>query len=122
RDIEAFSAEEAIVVSAGSPAVILLTKDGGNSWKEVYRNVHPDIFLDGMDFWSRQRGLIFGDPILSRMILLKTVDEGESWVDISSNNPISLDTGEAAFAASGTGIRAFNSGTALIATGGRRSR
>lgn len=122
RDIEAFSAEEAIVVSAGSPAVILLTKDGGNSWKEVYRNVHPDIFLDGMDFWSRDGGIIFGDPILSRMVLLKTTNGGENWFDISARNMISLNNGEAAFAASGTGIRAFRSGTVLIATGGVRSR
>lgn len=122
RDIEAFSESKAIMVNAGSPAVILLTLDGGNSWKEVYRNESPDIFLDGMDFWDSEKGLIYGDPINQKMVLLKTSDGGAKWENISDNNAISLFAGEASFAASGTNIRCDSKGNAWIATGGIKSR
>lgn len=122
RDIEAFSAQEAIIMSAGSPAVILKTTDGGLSWEEVYRNESPDIFLDGMDFWDRRRGIVYGDPIKGQMQLLRTKDGGKSWEDISANLQESLADGEASFAASGTAIRTASKGQVWIATGGSKSR
>lgn len=122
RDIEAFSGQRAVMVSAGTPAVILLTKDGGISWKEVYRNESSEIFLDGMDFWDERNGIIYGDPINGRMVLMKTTDGGESWNDISDHNTISLIKGEASFAASGTTIRCGKSGQVWIASGGVQSR
>lgn len=122
RDIEAFSAANAIIVSAGSPAVVLLTTDSGSNWKEVYRNDSPDIFLDGMDFWDPKNGIIYGDPIKSKMQLLKTSDSGMSWQNISHNLNVSLIEGEASFAASGTAIRCLKKGKTFIATGGIQSR
>lgn len=122
RDIEAFSESKAILINAGSPAVILLTLDGGKSWKEVYRNDSPDIFLDGMDFWDLENGLIYGDPINQQMVLLKTTNGGQTWQNISDNNKIKLVEGEASFAASGTNIRCDSKGNSWIATGGINSR
>ncbi|HEY1061268.1 MAG TPA: YCF48-related protein [Daejeonella sp.] len=122
RDIEGFSAGKAIVVSAGTPAVILLTIDGGQSWKEVYRNESKDIFLDGMDFWDADRGIIYGDPINGQMVLLDSRDGGMSWQNISVQNKIPLVVGEASFAASGTNIRTGKGGKVWIATGGLQSR
>jgi photosystem II stability/assembly factor-like uncharacterized protein len=122
RDIEAFSEQKAVMVNAGTPSVILLTNDGGASWKEVYRNESSEIFLDGMDFWDEKSGIIYGDPINGQMVLLKTSDGGQSWVDISANNQIKLISGEASFAASGTGIRCGKHGKVWIATGGAQSR
>lgn len=122
RDIEGFSHRKAILVSAGTPAVILLTNDSGESWKEVYRNEFSGIFLDGMDFWDNENGIIYGDPINSQMVLLQTKDGGMSWQNISSQNTIPLIAGEASFAASGTTIRTGNKGRVWIATGGTQSR
>lgn len=122
RDIEAFSSTDAIVVSAGSPAFILLTQNGGKTWKEVYKNESPDIFLDGMDFQDRQNGIIYGDPINSKMQVLRTSDGGSSWKNISDNLKVNLIDGEASFAASGTGIRVLKNGRTFIATGGNQSR
>ena len=122
RDIEAFSSQDAVMVSAGSPAIILLTADGGQSWNEVYRNDAPEIFLDGMDFWDPKRGIIYGDPILGKMQLLETIDGGSTWKDISSQLTIPLIEGEASFAASGTAIRTGKKGNVWIATGGKQSR
>jgi photosystem II stability/assembly factor-like uncharacterized protein len=122
RDIEAFSDHEAVIVSAGTPAVILKTSDGGSSWKEVYRNNSADIFLDGMDFWNKDHGLVYGDPIKGKMQLLETRDGGNTWRDISTNLTIELAEGEASFAASGTAIRTGKRGNVWIATGGMQSR
>ena len=121
RDIEAFSADEAIIVNAGSPAYILKTKDGGASWNKVYENKDSLIFLDGMDFWNSKEGIAFGDPINGIMQLLITKDEGETWQDISAKANLELKPGEAAFAASGTAIRTFKNNV-YIATGGTHSR
>ncbi len=122
RDIEAFSDQRALAVSAGSPAVVLLTENGGTSWQVVYRNDSPEIFLDGMDFWDEQTGIIYGDPINGLMQLLKTSDGGRTWTDISGRSDLRLDEGEASFAASGTNIRTLAGGHVWVATGGKRSR
>ncbi len=121
RDIEAFSAKEAILVSSGSPAYILKTSDGGDSWIKVYENRDEAIFLDGMDFWNKREGMIFGDPINGLMQLLITKDRGETWQNIAAKAHIQLREGEAGFAASGTGIRTFKN-KVFIATGGSVSR
>lgn len=122
RDIEAFSDHEAIIVSAGTPAVILKTTNGGLTWKEVYLNTSADIFLDGMDFWNKNHGIVYGDPIKNKMQLLETRDGGNTWKNISNNLKIELAKGEASFAASGTTIRTGKRGHVWIATGGMQSR
>ncbi|EEI90329.1 BNR/Asp-box repeat protein [Sphingobacterium spiritivorum ATCC 33300] len=118
RDIQAFSAKEAVIVNAGSPAVILRTSDGGKNWISTYENNHPDIFLDGMDFWDQKRGIAFGDPIDGRLQLLYSSDKGKSWNDISANLKQVMKTGEASFAASGSTICTQPDGNVWIATGG----
>jgi len=121
RDIESFSADEAIIINAGYPAYILKTKDGGQTWKTVYENKDSLIFLDGMDFWNAKEGIIFGDPINGIMKLLVTKDAGETWQDVSAKANVNLKEGEASFAASGTTIRTFKN-KVYIATGGKHSR
>jgi photosystem II stability/assembly factor-like uncharacterized protein len=118
RDIEAFDAQKAVIVNAGSPAYILLTTNGGKTWTECYKNLDSAIFLDGMDFWDAKNGIIFGDPILHKMQLLRTKDGGASWNDISANLTLDLTVGEAGFAASGTTIKTLPGGRTWIATGG----
>lgn len=121
RDIEAFDADHAIAVNAGSPAYILRTADGGKSWTECYKNTDSAIFLDGMDFWSAQHGIIFGDPIQNKLQLLVTEDAGASWKDVSAALTSEMAKGEAGFAASGTSIKAMAGGKVWIATGGSKS-
>ena len=122
RDIEAFSRKEALLLSAGSPLVILHTTDGGYTWRETHRDERRDIFFDGMDFWDHRKGLAYGDPINGVMQLLATSDGGRTWQHISGQANIELSEGEAGFAASGTGIRVLQGGHVFIASGGRRSR
>lgn len=118
RDIQAFDDLHAIIVNAGSPAFVLRTQDGGKSWSQQYTNTDSLIFLDGMDFWDRQRGMIFGDPIQNQMQLLRTSDGGASWQDVTAKLKFKMKLGEAGFAASGTSIKMMNKGKVWIATGG----
>ncbi|PST83852.1 oxidoreductase [Pedobacter yulinensis] len=121
RDIEAFDDQNAIAVNAGSPAYILLTTDGGQNWEKVYENTDSAIFLDGMAFWGRMNGIVFGDPIGNKMPILKTTDGGKTWQEVSENMKFDLARGEASFAASGTTIKALPGGRTWIATGGATS-
>lgn len=118
RDIEALDDKQAIIVGIASPAYILKTIDGGETWTENYKNVDSAIFLDGLAFWDKNKGIIFGDPINDKLQLLKTVDAGKSWQDISKSLQINLTKGEAGFAASGTTIKTLPGGKTWIATGG----
>ena len=122
RTLYAFDSLTALVANAGSPGVILRTENGGKSWTEVYRNAHPDVFLDGTDFEDDHHGLVYGDPIGGRMLLLRTNDGGRSWMEIPEKNRPALDSGEASFAASGTNIRSLGQQKYHIATGGKISR
>lgn len=116
RDIAVFSKKEAVIMSSGSPAVILRTNDAGKTWKEVYKDERTSIFLDAMDFYGNT-GYILGDPIEGSFQLLKSTDKGKSWTDVSQHFMIYAEEGESAFAASGSNIQAFKD-FVFIGTGG----
>nr|WP_197486562.1 YCF48-related protein [Mucilaginibacter sp. L294] len=118
RDIEAFSAKEAVIIASGSPAYILKTTDGGAHWETKFQQTDSTYFLDAMDFSDRQHGFVLGDPIGGKFLLLETADGGETW-NPSKKPPVALKD-EAAFAASGTCLRINTSIT--IVTGGSISR
>lgn len=120
RDIEAFSATEAVIIASGSPALILKTIDGGHNWKKTYSNIDSAYFLDAMDFSDLKHGWVLGDPISNRFLLLETKDGGETWINNLDIVPTAL-PGEAAFAASGTCLTVEN-GILYIVTGGTTSR
>ncbi|HPM29449.1 MAG TPA: YCF48-related protein [Chryseolinea sp.] len=120
RSLYAFSATSAIVANSGSPSNILITNDGGLNWQNVYSNEHKDAFFDGIDFWNDKEGIIYGDPIDGKMLLLRTKDGGQHWEEIKESPK--LEEGEASFAASGTGIRCLKKNRLVIATGGKVTR
>jgi photosystem II stability/assembly factor-like uncharacterized protein len=120
RDIEAFSDKEAIIISSGTPALILKTIDGGITWDLKYKNDDKAYFLDAMDFAGKKHGFILGDPINNKFLLLETDDAGDSWHPFK-NQPDAM-PGEAAFAASGTCLRVNSKGGILVVTGGSAAR
>jgi photosystem II stability/assembly factor-like uncharacterized protein len=120
RTLYAFSRQRALVANVGSPGKILLTEDGGVTWSTVYTNVHPDTFIDGIDFWNEQEGIVYGDPINGHLLMLHTRDGGKSWQELPTSPGVQ--PGEASFAASGTGIRCLDKSGILLCTGGTVSR
>jgi photosystem II stability/assembly factor-like uncharacterized protein len=122
RDIEAFDGATAIIMAIGEPAAILKTSNGGETWKVVYENKTSGMFLDAMEFWNQQSGVVLGDPVNGRFFIARTFDEGNTWREIPFNNLPAADSGEACFAASGTNIRKLDRDEACFVTGGKRAR
>lgn len=123
RDIEAFDASTAIIMGVGTPAYILKTIDGGDTWKVVYENKAKEMFLDAMDFASPRQGIVIGDPVDGRTFIATTHDNGNTWQESSqAQNSVAIDSGEAFFAASGSNVRLFANNEYFIVSGGHRSR
>ncbi|HYM93293.1 MAG TPA: YCF48-related protein, partial [Chitinophagaceae bacterium] len=82
RDIEAFDGASAVILGVAEPAYILKTNDGGKSWRVTYENKTKGMFLDAMEFWNEQAGIVVGDPINGRFFIVRSFDGGESWQEI----------------------------------------
>jgi photosystem II stability/assembly factor-like uncharacterized protein len=121
RTLHAHSEQQIILANAGSPAFVLFTENSGKTWDTVYFNAHADAFIDGIAFWNKKEGIIYGDPINGRMFILTTKDGGKSWQELPEAKRPELKAGEASFAASGTTIRTIGN-KVFIATGGKVSR
>lgn len=121
RDIEAFDGATAIIMAVDTPAYILRTTDGGYNWKVVYENKKPGMFLDAMEFWNSEAGIVIGDPIDGKIFIARTFDGGLSWKELPEQFKPKAERGEACFAASGTNIRALDRDEAVFITGGTSS-
>src|SRR6185503_429123 len=118
RDIEAFDANTAIIIAIDSPAYILKTIDGGDTWKVVYENRTKGMFLDAMEFWNEQAGIVIGDPVDGKFFIARSFDNGNTWKEIPYDKRPDADSGEACFASSGTNIRALDADEAVFISGG----
>jgi photosystem II stability/assembly factor-like uncharacterized protein len=122
RDIEAFDAQTAVVMSIASPAYILKTHNGGKSWQKVFIDTRNEMFLDAMEFWNEKSGIVIGDPINGKIFVARTFDGGDSWQTLPEQNFPAAATGEAMFASSGTNICAISLSEAAFVSGGMKSR
>ena len=121
RDIEGFNKTTAVIMKVAEPAYILRTTDGGESWKVVFEDKTRGMFLDAMEFWNEQSGIVLGDPINNRFYISRTFDGGKTWRNIPGSYKPIADSGEACFAGSGTNIRKLNKAEAVFVSGGLSS-
>jgi photosystem II stability/assembly factor-like uncharacterized protein len=123
RDIEAFSADVAYLLSAGpgNQSRIYKTIDGGKNWTLQFTNQEPNGFYDCMAFWNSDRGIALGDPVGGKFELLMTENGGRNWSPVTANSLPASEEGEGAFAASGTCI-AVRESNIWLATGGKVAR
>lgn len=121
RDIEAFDGATAIIMAVDTPAYILRTTDGGQNWKVVYENKTAGMFLDAMEFWNSDAGIVIGDPVNGKIFIARSFDGGASWKELPDQFKPVADKGEACFAASGTNVRALDRDEAVFITGGTTS-
>ena len=120
RDVEAFDAKRAVVLSIGTgeDSRIYRTVDGGKSWTETFRNTDANAFYDCFAFNDNKHGLALSDPVDGKFRIAATSDGVKSWkVQSNAGMPAAL-TGEFAFAASGTCLVAGPGRTAWFASGG----
>jgi photosystem II stability/assembly factor-like uncharacterized protein len=78
---------------------------------------HPEAFLDCMDFWDRDRGLVYGDEVDGVPFILRTEDGGATWIRVGADGLPEAQDGEGGFAASGTCLVTGTEGRAWIAAG-----
>lgn len=121
RDIEAFDDMTAVIMGIDCPAYILQTIDGGLTWNVVFKDTTKGMFLDAVEFWNNQSGIVIGDPIDHRFFVARTFDGGKNWQPIPYNNRPVADVGEACFASSGTNIQKLNKTQAVFISGGTQS-
>ncbi|MBK8465251.1 MAG: glycosyl hydrolase [Chloracidobacterium sp.] len=108
RDIEAFDANTAYILSIGNgeSSRIYKTIDGGKTWKEQFRNKSEKAFFDAIDCSSREHCYALSDPVENHFLLTETRDGGEYWDSTFASEFTMVSpkarSDEAAFAASGT--------------------
>ncbi|GAA3463001.1 WD40/YVTN/BNR-like repeat-containing protein [Saccharothrix longispora] len=120
RDIEAFDARTAVVLSIGpgDSSRIYRTSDGGRTWSRAFTNPDPAAFYDCVAFFDRFRGLAMSDPVDGRFRVLSTRDGGRSWLPVPPEDLPPALPGEFGFAASGQCLTTAGPRDAWIATGG----
>jgi photosystem II stability/assembly factor-like uncharacterized protein len=116
RGLHAFDASHAILMSSGPGelSAIYETRDAGASWNLIKTNPDPKGFFDAIAFASTNRGVILGDPVDDKFVLLTTSDGGRSWKRVG----LPASQGESAFAASNTSLL-IRTPDVWIATGGK---
>jgi hypothetical protein len=107
RGIQAFDANTAIVMSSGKGDLSRLykTTDGCHSWKLIFTNPDKKGFFDA--FWMDSLsgdGMLIGDPVNGRFVVLTTKDGAQIWTQDRSRSLVLHDKSIAAFAASNSSL------------------
>lgn len=125
RDVRAIDAQTAYLMSAGpaekGQARIYKTANGGQTWSMCYQTQQAGVFFDGMEFWDKDHGIVFSDPVNNKWFILTTADGGQSWQPVPETALPLMQPNEAAFAASGTSLVVQGKRNVWIASGGATS-
>ena len=123
RDIEAFDAKTAYILSIGNggDSRIYKTADGGKTWNMQFKNENPKAFFDAIACWNSRMCLAMSDPVDGKYLLIRTTD-GKTWTPVDTAKMPAAEAGEASFAASGTCLIATGKRTAFLVTGGAVAR
>ena len=121
RGIWGWDANHAIVMSSGPGAASRLyeTTDGCAHWKLLFSNPDAAGFWDAIAFRNRQQGVLLGDPVNGRFVILETNDAGAHWWRDERPGLEADARGEGAFAASNSALALSPDGKDIhFATGG----
>lgn len=129
RDIEAFDADTAYILSIGNgdASRIYKTADGGKTWRLQFKNENEKAFFDCLAFWDKNNGMAMSDPVDGKYLLIETTD-GEKWKAMSGlvasykGQLATAKEGEAAFAASGTCLLTHGKNSIFLVSGGSDAR
>ena len=117
RDVHGLSERVAWLLAAGpgDRSRIYRTDDGGRSWTLQFTNRDTSAFYDCFAFWDSRRAFAMSDAVGGRFPVVRTGD-GTTWRDIGDRLP-PAQSGEGAFAASGTCTATAGDRHGWIATG-----
>lgn len=124
RDIEAFDANTAYILSIGNgdASRIYKTTDGGKTWELQFTNKDEKAFYDAIACWDRNNCIAMSDPVNEFYQLIVTKDGGKNWTFTGPDKMPRAKAGEAAFAASGTCLIVNGKTDVFLATGGSDAR
>lgn len=124
RDIEAFDANTAYILSIGSgdKSRIFKTTDGGVTWKLQFTNQSLLAFFDAMACWDESNCLAMSDPVKERFVLIRTDDGGANWKPVDTSKMPATTMSESAFAASGTCLITHGKDGVFLISGGGNAR
>ena len=124
RDIEAFDASTAYVLSIGNgeSSRIYKTTDGGETWKLQFKNANEKAFFDAIACWDKNNCIAMSDPVDGKFLLIGTKDGGANWKSLDTDKMASAKVGEAAFAASGTCLITQGKNNVFLVSGGSDAR
>ena len=111
----AVTTNDVFAISISNPA--LLFKNG----KLVYKEEHPKVFYDSIEFWNDNEGIAIGDFTDDCISIIITRDAGDSWKKLDCSVFSDIKASEGFFAASDTNISIVDDYT-WIASGGINSR
>ena len=119
RDVQALSADEAWLLSAGpgDKSRIYHTTDAGRSWQLQWTNAEPTGFYDCMAFWDARRGVVYGDAVDGELRVLRTEDAGKTWTLVPGTKLPKALPNEGGFAASGTCVTTAAGGRGWMGAG-----
>jgi len=120
RDVEVLPSGAVVAMVAGAPARLYRSSDGGASWSMVHEDPRPAAFFDAVAF-DGPRGVVFGDALGGRFVLLESDDAGRTWREAPVAALPAPMGREAGFAASGTCVVPAARGFSLV-TGGDACR
>jgi photosystem II stability/assembly factor-like uncharacterized protein len=120
RDIEAFDANTAYILSIGNgdSSRVYKTSDGGATWVAQFTAHRKETFFDAIACWDKSNCIAMSDPVNGRYVLISTSDGGANWKYLPTDKLPAAVEGEAAFAASGTCLIAHGKSTAFLVSGG----
>jgi photosystem II stability/assembly factor-like uncharacterized protein len=108
RGVQAWDADTAIVMASGPGEASRLykTSDGCASWDLLLKNPDsPDGFFDSFWFDSVYGdGILLGDPVKGRFVVLETDNGGLAWTEDTSGELATSGSARSAFAASNSAI------------------
>ncbi len=119
RDIQAFNANSALIMTAGDSAAFLKTENHGKTWKLVYSDNRPGIFFDVIKINPKSGvGIAMGDPLPDSLfnpslknstekhfVALYTIDFGNHWATLPNGTwNLATDNLSSMYAASGTSL------------------
>jgi photosystem II stability/assembly factor-like uncharacterized protein len=98
RDIEAFEANTAYILSIGNgeSSRIYKTADGGKTWNLQFKNANPKAFFDAMACWDKNNCVAMSDPVDRKFVLIQTKDGGKNWTPMDTSKMPEAKDGEAA--------------------------
>jgi photosystem II stability/assembly factor-like uncharacterized protein len=106
RGIQAFDANTAVVMSAGTGALSRLYKtvDGCRTWKLLLTNPDQSGFWDAIQFASPTFGALIGDEVDGHFPVLLSTDAGDTWRKLDAKATSAASKNESFFAASNTSL------------------